>query len=131
MSDRYVLTFPSTASVASNFEYTTTHARVVVTEAGEIRGAYAYATAITSNSVYPSKVDFYLQPSAPALGSNTGTTILTSPITVPVTMSSAGGTISAANHRVVPGDILELRTSVNASNGEMLNVGGTILIERD
>lgn len=131
MPDRYVLTFPRTASVASNFEYTTTHQRVVVNEAGTIRSAYAFATAVTSNGTFPSKVDYFLQPSAPALGSNTATTILTSPITVPLDLSSAAGTIRASNARVAAGDMLELRTSVNATNGELTNVGGTIELERD
>ena len=131
MPDRYVITFPRTASVASNFEYTTTHQRAVVNEAGTIRSAYAFATSVTSNGTFPSRVDFYLQPSAPALGSNTATTVLVSPITVPLDLSSAGGTIRASNHRVAAGDMLELRTSVNASNGELINVGGTIEVERD
>lgn len=131
MPDRYVLTFPRTASVASNFEYTTVHQRVVATEAGTIVGAYAFATAVTSNGTFPSKVDFYLQPSAPALGSNTGTTVLVSPITVPLTNSSAAGIIRASNARVAAGDMLELRTSVNATNGELTEVGGSIEIERD
>ncbi len=131
MPDRYVITFPRTASVASNFEYTTTHQRAVVTEAGTIRSAYAFATSITSNGVFPSKVDFYLQPSAPALGSNTASTILVNGITVPLDLSSAAGTIRASNQRVAAGDMLELRTSVNATNGDLTDVGGTIEIERD
>ena len=131
MPDRYVLTFPRTASVASNFAYTTTHQRVVVNEAGTIRSAYAFATSVTSNGTFPSQVDFYRQTSAPALGSNTASTILVTPITVPLDLSSAAGTIRAANDRVAAGDMLELRTSVNASNGELINVGGTIEVERD
>ena len=131
MPDRTLVTFPRTASVASNFAYTTTHQRVVVAEAGTIRSAYAFATSVTSNGTFPSKVDFYRQPSAPALGSNTATTILTTPITVPLDLSSAAGTIRASNARVAAGDMLELRTSVNASNGELTNVGGALSIERD
>lgn len=131
MPDRYIVTFPRTASVASNFDYTTTHQRAVVNEAGTIRSAYAHAQAVTSNSTHPSKVDFYLQSSAPALGSNTATSILVSPITIPTTLTSAAGTIRASNYRVAAGDMLELRTSVNATNGELTNVGGTIEIERD
>lgn len=131
MPDRYVITFPRTASVASNFDYTTTHQRVVVNEAGTIRSAYAFASSVTSNATHPSKVDFFRQPSAPALGSNTATSILVSPITVPTTLTSAAGTIRASNARVAAGDMLELRTSVNASNGELTNVGGTIELERD
>jgi hypothetical protein len=129
--DRYVLPFPRTASVASNFAYTTTHQRTVVAEAGTIRSAYAFATSVTSNGTFPSRVDFYRQPSAPALGSNTASTILVTPITVPTDLSSAAGTIRASNARVAAGDMLELRTSVNASNGELINVGGAISIERD
>jgi len=86
---------------------------------------------VTSNGTFPSQVDFYRQTSAPALGSNTATTILVAPITVPLDLSSAGGTIRASNDRVAAGDMLELRTSVNASNGELINVGGTVEIERD
>ena len=130
MPDRTIVTFPRTASVASNFDYTTTHQRVVVNEAGTIRSAYAFATSVTSNGTFPSKVDFYRQPSAPALGSNTAATILVTPITVPLDLSSAAGTIRASNDRVAAGDMLELRTSVNASNGELINVGGSISIER-
>jgi len=131
MPDRYVLTFPRTASVASNFAFTTTHQRVVVSASGTIRSAYAFATTVTSNGTQPSTVDIYLQPSAPALGSNTATTVLTTPITIPLDLSSAAGTIRASNPRVAAGDMLELRTSVNASNGELINVGGTIEIEKD
>jgi hypothetical protein len=129
--DRTLVTFPRTASVASNFAYTTTHQRVVVAEAGTIRSAYAFATSVTSNGTFPSRVDFYRQPSAPALGSNTAATVLVTPITVPLDLSSAAGTIRAANARVAAGDMLELRTSVSPTNGELINVGGSISIERD
>jgi hypothetical protein len=131
MPDRYTVTFPRTASVASNFEYTTVHQRVVVPETGTIRAAYAFASTVTSNATFPSRVDFYRQTSAPALGSNTATTILVNPITIPLTLSSAAGTIRAANDRVNAGDMLELRTSVNASNGQLIDVGGTVEIEKD
>jgi len=131
MPDRYTVTFPRTASVASNFEYTTVHQRVVVPETGTIRAAYAFASTVTSNATFPSKVDFYRQTSAPALGSNTATTILVNPITIPLNLSSAAGTIRAANDRVNAGDMLELRTSVNASDGQLIDVGGTVEIEKD
>lgn len=131
MPDRTTLTFPRTASVASNFAFTTAHQRVVVTHAGSIRSAYAFATSVTSNSTFPSRVDFYLQTSNPALGSNTATTILVSPVTIATDLSSAAGIIRAANDRVAAGDMLELRTSVNADDGELTNVGGSIEIERD
>lgn len=131
MPDRYTLTFPRTASVASNFDFTTVHERVVVPETGTVRDAWAFATAVTSNSVFPSRVDFFRQPSAPALGSNSATTILVNPITIPTTLTSAQGTIRAGNDRVTAGDLLELRTSVNATTGELTGVGGTIEIERD
>ncbi len=131
MPDRTLVTFPRTASVASNFAYTTTHQRVVVTEAGTIRSAYAFATSVTSNGTFPSKVDFYRQPSGPALGSNTATTILVEPITIPTDLSSAAGTIRASNARVAAGDMLELRTSVAPTVGQLIDVGGSISIERD
>ena len=131
MPDRIVLSFPRTSSVASNFDYTTVHQRVVVTRAGTIRGAYAHAQAVTSNATHPSKVDFYLQGSGPALGSNTAVSILTTPITVSNTLTSSSGTIRHATARVTPGDMIELRTSVNASDGELTNVGGSIEIEVD
>ena len=131
MPDRLALSFPRTASVASNFAYTTVHQQVVVPVTGTLRDAWAFASSVTSNATHPSRVDFYRQPSAPSLGSNTGTTILVSPITVPTDLTAAQGTIRAANDRVTAGDLLELRTSVNASNGELTNVGGTIEIERD
>lgn len=131
MPDRYTLSFPRTASVASNFDYTTVHQRVVVPETGTVRDAWAFSTSVTSNATFPSRVDFYRQPSAPALGSNTGTTILVSPITIPNNLTSAQGTIRASNARVTAGDMLELRTSVNADSGELVGVGGSIEIERD
>ena len=130
MPDRYLVTFPRTASVASNFAFTTVHQRVVVPEAGTIRSAYAFATSVTSNAT-TSQVDFYRQSSAPALGSNTAATVLVSPITIPLDLSSAAGSIRASNDRVTAGDMLELRTSVSATNGQLINVGGTILIEKD
>lgn len=131
MPDRYVLSFPRTSSVASNFDYTTVHQRVVVTANGTIRAAYAHAQSVTSNATFPSKVDIYRQTSSPSLGSNTATTVLVDPITIPLTLSSAAGTIRASNARVNAGDMLELRTSVNATNGELTNVGGSVEIERD
>ena len=131
MPDRLALSFPRTASVASNFAFTTVHQRVVVPETGTVRSAWAFASSVTSNSTHPSRVDFYRQPSAPALASNTAATILTSPITVPTDLTSVEGTIRASNDRVTAGDLLELRVSVNADNGELINVGGTIEIERD
>ena len=131
MPDRLALSFPRTASVASNFAYTTVHQQVVVPVTGTLRDAWAFASAVTSNATQPSRVDFYLQSSAPSVGSNSATTVLVSPITVPNDLASAQGTIRAANDRVTAGDMLELRTSVNADDGELTNVGGTIEIERD
>lgn len=129
-NDRLALPFPRTASVASNFAFTTAHQRIVVPETGTIRRAYAFATSVTSNAT-TNQVDFYLQPSEPALGSNTATTVLVSPISIENDLGSYSGSIRASNARVTAGDMLELRTSVNASVGELINVGGTIEIERD
>lgn len=131
MPDRYALSFPRTASVASNFAFTTVHQRVVAPETGTIRAAWAFATTVTSNATHPSQVDFYRQTSGPSLGSNSGATVLVSPITVENDLTSNEGTIRAANDRVNAGDMLELRTSVNADDGELINVGGTLFIERD
>ena len=131
MPDRIALSFPRTASVASNFDYTTVHQRVVSPETGTLRAAYAFASTVTSNATFPSRVDIYRQPSAPALGSNTATTVLVSPITIPTNLTSAAGTIRASNARVSKGDLLELRTSVNATDGELTSVGGTVELERD
>lgn len=132
MTDRYVL--PLRTALASNTGGPYTHAwdRVPVPADGSIRSAWATARSITSNAI-TNKVDIYYQADAPALGSNTATTVLVSPITLVNNRDSVEGTVSQAGHRVSAGGVLELRTYTGNSPGQpgFIDLSATVEIERD
>ena len=99
---------------------------------GTIRGAWATARSITSNSI-TNKVDIYYQSDAPAAGSNTATAVLTSPIALLNDRDSVEGTVSQAGARVAAGGVLELRTNMTNSGGQpgFLDLSAVVEIERD
>ena len=132
MTDRYVV--PLRTALASNTGGPYTHAwdRVPVVGDGTIRGAWATARSITSNSI-TNKVDIYYQSDAPAAGSNTATAVLTSPIALLNDRDSVEGTVSQAGARVAAGGVLELRTNMTNSGGQpgFLDLSAVVEIERD
>ena len=132
MTDRYVL--PLRTALASNTGGPYTHAwdRVPVVGDGTIRGVWATARSIASNT-FTNKVDIYYQADAPAAGSNTATSVLTTPITLVNDRDSADGTVSQAGARVASGGVLELRTYTGntAAQPSFLDLSAVVEIERD
>jgi len=130
--DRYVLKLQ--AAVASNTggPYTTTWDRAVVPSTGTIRSAWVAAPSVTSNARV-STVDIFLQPDAPAAGSNTATTVLVAPVTIVNDNDAVEGTIRASNPRVTAGDQLQLRTDAGTLGAQpaFTNLTATVEIERD
>ena len=132
MPDRYVLTLATALASNTSGPYTATWDRAVVPSAGTIRTVSAVATSITSNTRV-NTVDIYRQTDAPALGSNTATTVLVSPITLVNPRASATGTIRHSGSRVAAGEALELRTDMNNAGSQpgFLDLTATVELERD
>lgn len=132
MPDRYVLTLATAFASNTGGPYTATWDRAVVTSTGYVRAAYAVATSITSNTTQ-NQVDIFRQPDAPAAGSNTATSVLTSPITLVNNRDAVAGTIRASNDRVSAGDVLELRTNMSNAGSQpgFTVLRATVEIERD
>lgn len=132
MPDRYLITLGT--AVASNTGGPYTHAwdRAVAPAAGTIRGAWAVAESLTSNA-RTNSVDIYLQADAPSAGSNTGTTVLVSPITLVNDNDAVEGTIRAGNDRVAAGQQLQLRTYADniGSQPAFIALKATVIIEAD
>lgn len=132
MTDRYVL--PLRTALASNTGGPYTHAwdRVPVVGDGTIRGVWATARSISSNSI-TNKIDIYYQSDAPAAGSNTATAVLTAPITLSNDRDSVEGTVSQAGNRVAGGGVLELRTYMTNAGSQpgFLDLSAVVEIERD
>ena len=128
MPDRYVL--PLRTALASNTggPYTATWDRVVVPSAGTIRNVWAVATSLSSNG-RQNTVDIYNQADAPAAGSNTGSSVLVSPITLSNDRDAASGTVSQAGNYVDAGDVLELRTYADTSGATPSFIGLTATVE--
>lgn len=131
MPDRYTLELET--AVASNTGGPYTHAwdRVIVPATGVVRTVSAVALSITSNTITNS-VDIYRQTDAPAAGSNTATSILTSPITLLNNRDVVFGVLSEPGSLVTAGDVLELRTYAKNSGSQpaFQNLGATVEIER-
>ena len=132
MPDRYVLKLQTAVASNTGGPYTTTWDRAVVPSTGTIRSAWVAAPSVTSN-VRVSTVDIYLQPDAPAAGSNTAATVLVAPITIVNDNDAVQGTIRAANPRVTAGDQLQLRTDAGTLGAQpaFTNLTATVEIERD
>jgi len=130
--DRYVLKLQTAVASNTGGPYTTTWDRAVVPSTGTIRSAWVAAPSVTSN-VRVSTVDIYLQPDAPAAGSNTAATVLVAPITIVNDNDAVQGTIRAANPRVTAGDQLQLRTDAGTLGAQpaFTNLTATVEIERD
>lgn len=132
MPDRYVLKLQTAVASNTGGPYTATWDRSVVPSTGTIRSVWAVAPSVTSNA-RASTVDIFLQPDAPAAGSNTATTILVTPITLVNNNDAVAGTVRAANPRVTAGDQLQLRTDAGtvAATPAFTNLTATVEIERD
>lgn len=132
MPDRYVLTLHTSVASNTGGPFTATWDRVVVPSTGTLRSAWAVSPSITSNTAQ-NTVDIYRQADAPAVGSNTATTILVSPITLVNNRDAVGGSIRASNDRVTAGDVLELRTNLSnvGSQPGFAPLVATVEVERD
>jgi len=130
--DRYVLKLQTAVASNTGGPYTTTWDRAVVPSTGTIRSAWVAAPSVTSNARV-STVDIYLQPDAPAAGSNTAATVLVAPITIVNDNDAVEGTIRASNPRVTAGDQLQLRTDAGTLGAQpaFTNLTATVEIERD
>jgi len=130
--DRYVLKLQTAVASNTGGPYTTTWDRAVVPSTGTIRSAWVAAPSVTSNARV-STVDIYLQPDAPAAGSNTATTVLVAPVTIVNDNDAVEGTIRASNPRVTAGDQLQLRTDAGTLGAQpaFTNLTATVEIERD
>ena len=110
----------STASNTANAQsWMTAWDSYVIPEAGTIRGVYAVASALTSNSRL-NQVDVFRQPSGVSAASNSSVSILVAPLSLVGANTSVSGVVAASNQRVAAGDILQLKTN------EQGTVGGVI-----
>ena len=132
MPDRYTLALRTAYASNTGGPYTDPWDRAVVPSTGTVRGVWAVAQSITSNT-QTNRVDIFLQADAPAAGSNTATTVLVNPITLSDNRDAVLGTVRHATARVTAGDQLELRTDMNnvGSQPGFLALTATIEIERD
>lgn len=132
MPDRYVLGLGTALASNAGGPYTTVWDEAVVTTPGTIRTAIANASSLASNA-RTNSVDLYLQADAPAVGSNTATTILVNPITLVNDNDAVEGTIRQSNARVATGDRLQLRTYADTLGAQpaFLRLRASVEIERD
>lgn len=132
MPDRYVYTLRTAIASNTGGPFTATWDRVPVAAAGTIRSVVAVSPSIASN-VRVNQVDVYYQSDAPAVGSNTATSVLTSPITLVNNNDAATGTVSQAGARIAEGGQLQLRTYADnvGSQPAFTNLAVTVLVERD
>ena len=128
MPDRYALTLTTALASNTGGPYTATWDRAVVTSPGTIRSVWAVARSLASNA-RQNTVDIFNQADAPSAGSNTATSVLTSPITLANNLNSVEGTVSQSGNYVDAGDILELRTDAGTSGGLPSFVGLTATVE--
>lgn len=131
MPDRYSLTL-GTAVASNTGPFQTTWARVAVPETGTARTVWAVANSITSNARQV-RVDVYYQADAPSAGSNTATSILTTPITLVNNNDAVQGSVSEAGARLTAGGQLQLRADAGdtAAAGRIHDLAVTIVVERD
>lgn len=132
MPDRYALTLRTAIASNTGGPFTATWDRVPVPEAGTIRSVVAVAPSIASN-VRQNQVDIYYQADAPAAGSNTATTVLTTPITLVNNNDAVAGTVSQAGARIAAGGQLQLRTYADNAGSQPAFTGlfATVIVERD
>ena len=132
MPDRFVYTLRTAIASNTGGPFTAIWDRVPVAAAGTIRSVVAVSPAIASNA-RQNQVDVFYQTDAPSVGSNTGTSVLVSPITLVNNNDAAEGTVSQAGARIAAGGQLQLRTYADntASQPAFLNLSVSVLVERD
>mgnify|MGYP001573706881 CR=1 FL=1 len=132
MPDRYPLHLATALASNTGGPYTAVWDEAIVPEAGTLRAVVASTSSLASNA-RTNSVDIYLQPDAPAAGSNTATTVLIAPITLVNDNDAVEGSIRASNARVAVGERLQLRTYADnvGSQPAFLRLRATVLIERD
>jgi len=132
MPDRYTINLGTAVASNTGGPYTAVWDRAVVPATGTLRSAWAVSPSVASNA-RQSTVDIYYQSDAPSAGSNTGSTVLVSPITLVNDSDAAEGTISQAGARVTAGGLLQLRTDAGNIGAQpaFLNLRATIEVERD
>ena len=100
---------------------------------GVVRTVAAVALALTSNTIQNS-VDIFRQTDAPPAGSNTATSILTSPITLVERPRRRVRDVSTQpGSLLTAGDVLELRTNCRQTGGlqpSFEDLTATVEIER-
>jgi len=130
--DRLVYTLRTAIASNTGGPYTATWDRTPVTSAGTIRSVVAVSPSIASNARVNS-VDVYKQTDAPSVGSNTATTVLTTPIVLVNNNDAVVGTVSEAGSRVAVGDQLQLRTYADNKGSDPAFTGlfVTVEVERD
>lgn len=132
MPDQYLISLATAFASNTGGPYTATWDRAVVPAPGYIRDVWAVASSLSSNA-RTNSVDIYLQSDAPSAGSNTGSSVLQSPITLVNDNDAVQGTIRAGNDRVAAGQQLQLRTyaDTDAATPAFIALRATIVLERD
>lgn len=133
MPDRYTVQLKTAwASNAGTGPYQTAWDRSApIPEAGVVRTVGVSTLAVSSNS-FKNSVDIFRQPANPAGGSNTATSILTSPVTVTGDRVVVWGVPSQPGSLINAGDVLELRTYSDTVGGirSFSGLTATVEIER-
>lgn len=131
MPDRYALQLRTALASNTGGPYTHAWDQVIVPVTGVVRTVWAGAASLASNARTDS-VDIYRQADAPAAGSNTAASILTTPITLVNDRDVVAGTLSEPGSLLTAGDVLELRTyaDTTAATPAFLTLTATIEIER-
>lgn len=132
MPDRYTVQLQTAwASNTGTGPYQSTWDRAIVAATGVVRTVSATALSLSSNSI-KNTVDIFRQTNSPAGGSNTATSILTSPMTLTNDRVVIFGTPSEPGSLVTAGDVLELRTYSDTAGGirSFTGLRATVEIER-
>lgn len=132
MPDRFVYTLRTAIASNTGGPFTAIWDRVPVAAAGTIRSAWAVSPSIASNA-RQNQVDVYYQSDAPAVGSNTATSVLTTPITLVNNNDAVEGTVSQSGARIAAGGQLQLRTYADNLGAQpaFTALSVSVLVERD
>jgi len=128
MPDRYTVQLATAWASNTSGPYQAVWDRKIVPATGVVRTVAATALSLSSNSITNS-VEVFRQANSPAGGSNSATSILTSPITLTNDRVVAFGTASQPGSLLSAGDVLELRTRSDTAGGTRSFTGLTATIE--
>lgn len=131
MPDRYTLQLRTAYASNTGGPYTHDWDSVIVPATGVVRTVVAGARSLSSNAIRNS-VDVFRQTDAPAAGSNTATSILTSPITLLNDRDVVFGVVTQPGSLLTAGDVLALRTNSQTAGGtrSFADLSATVEIER-